>query len=78
MCLEIANMAVRGSVWMSVVWLLLGPSFVYHGFRKEPILYRNWKRPVPDQKFARASFVVLGLVFIVEGLWNLWVGGIAR
>jgi|GEM_PF-1542066 len=68
-------MVVHGSKWMNVVWLLLGPFFIYHGFRKAPICYRNWKVPFPNQRFWRASFIVLGLVFILGATWNLWLGG---
>jgi hypothetical protein len=63
---------------MSVVWLLIGPFFMYHGFRTEPICYRNVKVPLPNQKFWRASFIVLVLALIVGGLWNPWLGGTGR
>jgi hypothetical protein len=68
------KMVAHESTWVNVIWLVLGPFSIYIGVRKEPICYRNVRVPLPNQKLARSCFIVLGLVFILGAIWNLWGG----
>jgi hypothetical protein len=52
----------------------MGVGALYVSFRHQPILTgRDSPEPFPNQKFARATFFIVGAALILGGLWGLWL-----
>ena len=56
---------------LHLVQVILGVFLVRTSWQREPILNRSGTRPLPNQKFWRSAFLIMGLVFIVGGLGSL-------
>ncbi len=54
-----------------LVQMVLGVLFIHTSLQREPILNRSGTYPLPNQKFWRSAFLILGLVLIVGGLGSL-------
>ena len=52
----------------------MGLAAIFIAVRRAPIPRgRNSPEPFPNQRFARATFFIVGAVFILGGLWSFWL-----
>ena len=54
--------------------LVMGGAAIYTSLKPGPIYNKNSPFLLPNQKFVRSVFYIVGLVFIVGGIWTFWVG----
>jgi hypothetical protein len=65
---------LTGEKYQLLFQIGMGVGAVYVAFRRQPIPRgRNSPEPFPNQGFARATFFIVGAVFILGGLWSLWL-----
>jgi len=64
----------RKTLEVSLVQLGLGLAFIWILLTNKdvPICYRFSNAPLPNQRFARAAFLIAGIVLIMGGIWGLW------